>query len=701
MPAIRPSPVDTSFEEPAMAGTSFSDFSSNLAYDALYHSPVSSVYRWSEASLEKQQEEGVKNLLTPKDATKLYGLDGELNFTEPVTESFASLLHDRKIAELRREYELQSGSQNSWGRRISGFGVSMVASYADPVNLASAFIPVVGEERYLSGISRAKSLFGRGLISPKTLASVVGTSRLGYRLGKGAVEGFTGAALVEPFNLFPSLQEQAHYDYKDSLMNLVMGAGMGAGLHAGAGWIGDKFSQLRTSLRNVDEGTHEAAIMSAVNDILQDKHVETPSDIISVDRNVIEHSLQQVNTENMFKIAQEHVDRLSQLPNRTPQQDTRLKLISAILRNPTDASPENLASLFELKLNDEVSKMPDAFNFISEKRQSPIPFSQKKFDEFHEKFFNQEQVDSGHQVISNGVESRAELEDAVKKLHEAGYDLLSSKVEYWPGAETLAFVTKDKVIKISNYEGFGEHISGINNHVEFEYQNSDFHIWVEPTITPLSKLNIGDSLYNSLYHAFEMVANMNGLESVDLHESNIGVDSNGNFRIIDQGTIRNHGEKPSILPPSMLVNQLPKGVDKKQVLALVNQLLKQIDTQKKIEANTTESKVKEIIQRRSQKSPEKVLDNPTTLDKAQGVEVIKSEPESLKSLTPEEQKTVISDLEAEIQDLEDKYFFGKNDFNEVDKLKELLDVADEELAKVKKTKKALETGIGCIANKVV
>lgn len=290
MPAIRPEPTDTSFETPAMADTGALDYYKNVAYDALYHSPVSGSYRMSSLYQEKNDTDLGK--LTPDEANQQYGMDGELKFDEPITESAASLMQQRKAAEMRREYLLQAGSENHWGRSLSGFGVSMVSQLVDPVNLASMFLPVVGENRLLQGVKEAPGLFSKGLISPKTLAKLTTTNPLGYRLAKGALEGLVGMSLVRPFDIIPTLQEQGHYEWTDEFKNLAISAGLGAGLHATLGAISDHFNSLKKGLQSIDPGTHEAAVASAVSDLAKDEHVTSPAKIIDVDHNLVDHDIQ-------------------------------------------------------------------------------------------------------------------------------------------------------------------------------------------------------------------------------------------------------------------------------------------------------------------------------------------------------------------------------------------------------------------------
>ncbi|HBM7739289.1 TPA: hypothetical protein LZ417_005308, partial [Escherichia coli] len=100
---------------------------------------------------------------------------------------------------------------------------SLGASLLDPLNIASAFVPVVGEARYANLLARAASPLGRA----------------GVRAGVGALEGAVGAAIIEPLPLLAAAQDQTDYGLSDSLANIALGGLLGGGLHTVGGAISD------------------------------------------------------------------------------------------------------------------------------------------------------------------------------------------------------------------------------------------------------------------------------------------------------------------------------------------------------------------------------------------------------------------------------------------------------------------------------
>lgn len=130
------------------------------------------------------------------------------------------VLIQRQQEQLARQQVLaRAGS--SFGTQLSA---GLAASILDPINIASAFVPVVGEARYAAMLGRAATPLARA----------------GVRVGVGAVEGAVGAAIVEPLPLLAARQDQTDYDLSDSLANIAFGAALGGGLHTVGGAVSDR-----------------------------------------------------------------------------------------------------------------------------------------------------------------------------------------------------------------------------------------------------------------------------------------------------------------------------------------------------------------------------------------------------------------------------------------------------------------------------
>lgn len=132
------------------------------------------------------------------------------------------LLIDRRRAERERSILMQNAPGSAAPAMLIA---SFAAQAVDPINVASAFIPVVGEARYTAMLAGATG-FG---------------ARLGVRAGVGAVEGAVGSALLEPAVYTLSRQLQDDYDITDSLTNIAFGAVLGGSLRGIGGIVKDRY----------------------------------------------------------------------------------------------------------------------------------------------------------------------------------------------------------------------------------------------------------------------------------------------------------------------------------------------------------------------------------------------------------------------------------------------------------------------------
>ena len=138
-----------------------------------------------------------------------------------IREGALNLLLERRREERERQIVLNNAPSGSAPAVIAA---QFAAQMIDPINIASAFIPVVGEARYSAMLARATTFGGRAAV----------------RVGVGAAEGAVGAAVLEPFVYTLSNQLQDDYDLTDSLENVLFGAALGGGLRGVGGAILDR-----------------------------------------------------------------------------------------------------------------------------------------------------------------------------------------------------------------------------------------------------------------------------------------------------------------------------------------------------------------------------------------------------------------------------------------------------------------------------
>lgn len=153
-----------------------------------------------------------------QDRIKEAGLEKHIKAQEGYNAEALNLVMESKREELERQVTRQAASD--WyapAGFIAGLGTSML----DPINLASNFIPGVGQIRALRMLQEGAKQGAKGLAL--------------RRAAIGAAEGAVGSVVVEPLVALARSQQQADYGMTDSLLNVAFGTVMGATLHPAIG----------------------------------------------------------------------------------------------------------------------------------------------------------------------------------------------------------------------------------------------------------------------------------------------------------------------------------------------------------------------------------------------------------------------------------------------------------------------------------
>ena len=165
-----------------------------------------------DALFQQSIEEG--RLSTPGDLTEQYG--DLLTFDEPMTQEEARLLYEGKREEVMRN-AIISRSPTGFLPGVAKFGGGMLAMATDPVEVATMFIPFVGQA-------------GRA-------ASVARFGRVGGRARVGAIEGTAGALLTEPLYYGLSRDQQLDYTMGEALLNVGAGLFLGGAIGTVGGML--------------------------------------------------------------------------------------------------------------------------------------------------------------------------------------------------------------------------------------------------------------------------------------------------------------------------------------------------------------------------------------------------------------------------------------------------------------------------------
>lgn len=167
------------------------------------------------------------DIIEANDRVKKAGLDKHLTLPDQPDIPPAQLAIMMRNAQARAEREatIERGPQGFIPSALQ-VGTSFLVGAADPINVASAFIPIMGELRYGKVLAAA----GDSL-----------TARLAARAAVGAAQGAVGQAALEPLDWWAHTQEGRDFGMSDVLHNIMFGAALGGGLHAGGGFISDAY----------------------------------------------------------------------------------------------------------------------------------------------------------------------------------------------------------------------------------------------------------------------------------------------------------------------------------------------------------------------------------------------------------------------------------------------------------------------------
>jgi len=216
--------------------TSLGETLSTTAADAWKYNPVSSIWRLSELEYNRNKNDD-EPLIDRRILNEKYKGIG-LFFEEDEKQSTVDILVERKEEENERRSVINRGPQG-FAVGAAKFATSFVASAADPINFAAAFIPFVGQTNFARLVAR------------------YGFTRA--RLTKGAIEGTLGTALFEPIVYTAAQREQSDYDLLDSFIAVSFGTILGGGLHVGAGKLKD-FIKRRKFEKKVNAAREKAGI---------------------------------------------------------------------------------------------------------------------------------------------------------------------------------------------------------------------------------------------------------------------------------------------------------------------------------------------------------------------------------------------------------------------------------------------------------
>lgn len=183
----------------------------------------------TQRSVIHQQSIDEGRMVEPEELNEMY--DGVVTFTERTSAEEARLIAEGKKEEIIRN-AIINRSPEGFLPGVAKFGGGMLAMAADPVEVATMFIPVVGQAGRASSIAR----FGR----------------VGGRARVGAIEGTAGALLTEPLYYGLSADQQLDYTMTDALFNVGAGFFLGGAIGTVAGMFSRSDVDVKEVIASVD-----------------------------------------------------------------------------------------------------------------------------------------------------------------------------------------------------------------------------------------------------------------------------------------------------------------------------------------------------------------------------------------------------------------------------------------------------------------
>lgn len=205
-----------------------------------------------------------------------------LKFNRPIRQNSLQIKIDNKRRELERQ-SILNRAPKTWGTTGATLSAGLLASIADPIELAVSMVPILGEAR----AARIATKYGTGK----------------GRLITGGIEGAVGGGALEPVRLLLTEQEQTDYSMYDSLANISFGGVMGSGFRYIGGRLSDRLNRgadiedlkvnaitqsgqklyIPERLGMTSAETRLAATRAALSDVLEGRPIDV-EDILMTDK---------------------------------------------------------------------------------------------------------------------------------------------------------------------------------------------------------------------------------------------------------------------------------------------------------------------------------------------------------------------------------------------------------------------------------
>jgi len=209
--------------------------------ETLYYNPFVSISRGM--VLRHQKTQGKQLSKEEWNESEFYR-DG-LSYPEEGLSEGAARVIAESYDERESRKQILSRGQGGFAMGAAKFGVGVVGSFLDPLNVASVFVPGAAIRTFVNARRAVKAAenVSKGRIVQESMFQTGKTTR---RFGFGALEGAAGTAPLEiPILAVAEMEQDKDYTILDSFLNVTIGSVLGGGLHAVGGKFSDRMQRLR------------------------------------------------------------------------------------------------------------------------------------------------------------------------------------------------------------------------------------------------------------------------------------------------------------------------------------------------------------------------------------------------------------------------------------------------------------------------
>lgn len=209
--------------------------------ETLYYNPFVSISRGM--VLRHQKTQG-KQLSEEEFKNSEYYREGLVYPQEGISEGAAKVIAE-SYDERESRKQILSRGKGGFGMGAAKFGVGIIGSFFDPLNVASVFIPGAAIRSFVNARRAVKTAENvtKGRIIQESMFQTGKTTK---RFGFGALEGAVGTAPLEiPILAVAEMEQDKDYTLLDSFLNVTIGSVLGGGIHAVGGKFSDRMQRLR------------------------------------------------------------------------------------------------------------------------------------------------------------------------------------------------------------------------------------------------------------------------------------------------------------------------------------------------------------------------------------------------------------------------------------------------------------------------